>query len=151
MSLFLGTLEWSVRLGATGDRRSQLEKHVAVCVRSNLPQKSSTVLCEPKFGPSPPPPHPPIKNFWIRPCNGRAIWISLQPDWQIDNNFFNKAVMALRGPCVRKLLTGLIMYIYPLKIKNIVLYCIVLLTLILVHFWSQGSSTRISALVCRRT
>ena len=28
-----------------------------------------------------------------------------------------------RGPCVRKLLTGLIMYIYPLKIKNIVLYC----------------------------
>ena len=30
-----------------------------------------------------------------------------------------------RGPCVRKLLTGLIMYIYPLKIKNIVLYCIV--------------------------
>ena len=26
---------------------------------------------------------------------------------------------------VRKLLTGLIMYIYPLKIKNIVLYCIV--------------------------
>ena len=32
----------------------------------------------------------------------------------------------IRGPCVRKLLTGLIMYIYPLKIKNIVLYCIVL-------------------------
>ena len=31
----------------------------------------------------------------------------------------------VRGPCVRKLLTGLIMYIYPLKIKNIVLYCIV--------------------------
>ena len=30
-------------------------------------------------------------------------------------------------PCVRKLLNGLIMYIYPLKIKNIVLYCIVLL------------------------
>ena len=30
-----------------------------------------------------------------------------------------------RGPCVRKLFTGLIMY-YPLKIKNIVLYCIVL-------------------------
>ena len=29
-----------------------------------------------------------------------------------------------RGPCVRKLFTGLIMY-YPLKIKNIVLYCIV--------------------------
>ena len=26
-----------------------------------------------------------------------------------------------RGPCVRKLFTGLIMY-YPLKIKNIVLY-----------------------------
>ena len=30
-----------------------------------------------------------------------------------------------RGPCVRKLFTGLIMY-YRLKIKNIVLYCIVL-------------------------
>ena len=30
-----------------------------------------------------------------------------------------------RGPCVRKLFTGLIMY-YPLKIKNIVLHCIVL-------------------------
>ena len=29
--------------------------------RSNLPQKSSTVLSEPKFG-------PPIKNSWIRPC-----------------------------------------------------------------------------------
>ena len=29
-----------------------------------------------------------------------------------------------RGPCVRKLFTGLNMY-YPLKIKNIVLYCIV--------------------------
>ena len=27
---------------------------------------------------------------------------------------------------LRKLLTGLIMYINPLKIKNIVLYCIVL-------------------------
>ena len=34
--------------------------------------------------------------------------------------------LTYRGPCVRKLLTGLIMYIYPLKIKNIVLYCIVL-------------------------
>ena len=33
--------------------------------------------------------------------------------------------LLFRGPCVRKLLTGLIMYIYPLKIKNIVLYCIV--------------------------
>ena len=36
-------------------------------------------------------------------------------------------LFSFRGPCVRKLLTGLIMYIYPLKIKNIVLYCIVLL------------------------
>ena len=35
-----------------------------------------------------------------------------------------------RGPCVRKLFTWLIMYpgliMYPLKIKNIVLYCIAL-------------------------
>ena len=35
-----------------------------------------------------------------------------------------------RGPCVRKLFTGLIMY-YPLKIKNIVLYCIVLYCIVL--------------------
>ena len=60
MSLFLGTLEWSVRLRATGDRRSQLEKHVAVSVRSNMPQKSSTFLSEPKCG-------LPIKNTWIFP------------------------------------------------------------------------------------
>ena len=40
------------------------------------------------------PPPPPIKNSWIRPCIGRAIWISLQPDWQIDNNFFKRPVMA---------------------------------------------------------
>ena len=39
-----------------GDRRSQIEKHVAVSVRNNLPLKSSTVLSEPKFG-SPPPPN----------------------------------------------------------------------------------------------
>ena len=35
-----------------------------------------------------------------------------------------------RGPCVRKLFTGLIMY-YPLKIKNIVLYCIALYCIVL--------------------
>ena len=35
-----------------------------------------------------------------------------------------------RGPCVRKLFTGLIMY-YPLKTKNIVLYCIVLYCIVL--------------------
>ena len=58
MSLVLGTLLWSVRLRsqnsisrANGERRSQIEKHVVVSVRSNLPQKSSTVLSEPKFGP----------------------------------------------------------------------------------------------------
>ena len=60
--IFWGTLLWSVRLcsqssnsRANSDRRSQIEKHVAVSVRNNLPQKSSTVLSEPKFGPSPPP------------------------------------------------------------------------------------------------
>ena len=42
--------------------------------------------------------------------------------WSIPVEF---AAYQLWGPCVRKLLTGLIMYIYPLKIKNIVLYCIV--------------------------
>ena len=36
---------------ANGDGRSQLEKQVVVSVRSNLPQKSSTVLSAPKFGP----------------------------------------------------------------------------------------------------
>ena len=41
-------------------------------------------------------------------------------------NLFVYISFSFRGPCVRKLLTGLIMYIYPLKIKNIVLYCIVL-------------------------
>ena len=32
--------------------------------KSNLPQKSSTVLSEPKFGPPPTP----MKNSWISPC-----------------------------------------------------------------------------------
>ena len=36
---------------ANGDQRSQIEKHVAVSVKSDLPQKSSTVLSEPKSGP----------------------------------------------------------------------------------------------------
>ena len=39
-------------------------------------------------------------------------------------NLFVYISFSFRGPCVRKLLNGLIMYIYPLKIKNIVLYCI---------------------------
>ena len=39
------------------------------------------------------------------------------------NSKGNSSLDKSRGPCVRKLLTGLIMYIYPLKIKNIVLYC----------------------------
>ena len=39
-----------------------------------------------------------------------------------------------RGPCVRKLFTGLIMY-YPLKIKNIVLYCT---TLTGFQSWKEG-------------
>ena len=33
-----------------------------VSMRSNLPQKISKVLSEPKFGPAP------FKNSWIRPC-----------------------------------------------------------------------------------
>ena len=36
---------------ANGERRSQIEKHVVVSVRSNLPLKISTVLSEPKVGP----------------------------------------------------------------------------------------------------
>ena len=47
-----------------------LRKHVVVSVRSNLPQKSSTVLSEQKFRlPPPPPPPAEIKNSWMRPCN----------------------------------------------------------------------------------
>ena len=48
--------------------------------------------------------------------------------WKVCVYFWNLFLyisFSIRGPCVRKLLTGLIMYIYPLKIKNIVLYCIV--------------------------
>ena len=36
---------------ANGDRRSLIEKHVVVFVRSNLPQKLSTVLSELEFVP----------------------------------------------------------------------------------------------------
>ena len=58
---------------ANGNQRSQIEKHVTVSVKCDLPQKSSTVLSEPKFGPPPPPTPTPIKNSWIHPCSGRAI------------------------------------------------------------------------------
>ena len=51
----------AVFLEGNGDRRSQIEKRVAVSVRNNLRQKSSTVLSEPKFGPHP------IKHSWICP------------------------------------------------------------------------------------
>ena len=37
---------------------------------------------------------------------------------------FLKLTLLEKGPCVRKLFTGLLLCIYPLKIKNIVLYCI---------------------------
>ena len=36
---------------ANSNLRLPIEKHVVISVRSNLPQKSSTVLSEPKFGP----------------------------------------------------------------------------------------------------
>ena len=52
--------------------------------------------------------------YWPHQFRGKYIEYSVE-NIQAD----------IRGPCVRKLLTGLIMYIYPLKIKNIVLYCIV--------------------------
>ena len=75
MLLVLGTLLWSVRPRSqssisrtNGDRRSQIEKHVVVSVRSNLPQKSSTVLSEPKFG-------PPNKKFLDPPLVTRHVCI----------------------------------------------------------------------------
>ena len=43
------------------DRCSQFEKHIIVSVRSKLPQKCSTVLSEPKFG-------PPNNKSLICPC-----------------------------------------------------------------------------------
>ena len=69
---FLGTLLWSVRLcsqsntsRANGDRPSQIERHVVVSVRSNnLPQKCSTVLTEPKFGPPQQKFLDPPRYFW---------------------------------------------------------------------------------------
>ena len=64
-----------------GDRRSQIEKHVAVSVRNNLPLKSSTVLSEPKFG-SPPPP---IKNSWIRPW---GLWWNVVFRFQVDGRVY---------------------------------------------------------------
>ena len=63
-----------------GDRRSQIEKHVAVSVRNNLPLKSSTVLSEPKFG-SPPP----IKNSWIRPW---GLWWNVVFRFQVDGRVY---------------------------------------------------------------
>ena len=49
--LFASVFSQSSISRANGDRRSEIEKHVVVSVRSDLPQKSSTVLSEPKFGP----------------------------------------------------------------------------------------------------
>ena len=59
--LFASVFSQSSIFRVNGDRRSEIEKHVVVSVRSDLPQKSSTVLSEPKIG-------PPIKYSWIRPC-----------------------------------------------------------------------------------
>ena len=49
--LFASVFSQSSIFRANGDRRSEIEKHVVVSVRSDLPQKSSTVLSKPKFGP----------------------------------------------------------------------------------------------------
>lgn len=69
MWLFLGTLLWSVRLfsqsstsPANSKQRSQIKKYVVVCVRSNLPQKSSSAFWTKVWTP-----RPSIKNSWIRP------------------------------------------------------------------------------------
>ena len=42
---------WKVVFPAPKVTGVQIEKHVVVSVSSNLPEKSSTVLSEPKFGP----------------------------------------------------------------------------------------------------
>ena len=56
--------------------------------------------------------------------------------WTLRNSTDGHISSLVRGPCVRKLLTGLIMYIYPLKIKNIVLYCIVL------YWWFNQTASK---------
>ena len=48
--LFASVFSQSSIFLANGDRRSEIEKHVIVSVRSDLSQKSSTVFSEPKFG-----------------------------------------------------------------------------------------------------
>ena len=68
---------------ANGDWLSQIEKHIVVSAfsltsgrglgKSKLPQKSSTVLSEPKFGPSPTP----MKNSCISPC--KDVTLSSEP------------------------------------------------------------------------
>ena len=87
-----------------------------------------------------------VLNCFCRLCQGQFFlfnFLSLS-DWMMEShrvvhfkcyiqliivcvyfwNLFVYISFSFRGPCVRKLLNGLIMYIYPLKIKNIVLYCI---------------------------
>ena len=92
MLLFLGTLLWSVCLcsqssisRANGDRRSQIEKHAVVSVRSNLPQKS---LVNSPFWTK--VWTPPISISWFRLCFLKAVWLenideqNLQPDTLTD-------------------------------------------------------------------
>ena len=60
----------------------------------NLPQKSSTVFSEPKFGLPHPPPPSPIKHSWIHPCI--IIFLSYIPErMKLNHNI----------PCLDKALT----------------------------------------------
>ena len=58
--LSLSLLQSSVSL-ATGDRRSKIEKHVVISVRSNLTKKVQQSFLNQSLD-------PPVQNSWIRPC-----------------------------------------------------------------------------------
>ena len=61
-------------------RRSQIEKLVVVSVRSNLPQKSSTLLSEPEFG-LPQSTFPGLIHRWqLIICKLNYKWLSFPPN-----------------------------------------------------------------------
>ena len=69
-----------------------------------------------------------FKFHWLARirCYDKDLWCIFKlEEFAKEKYGQTPSVANMRGPCVRKLLNGLIMYIYPLKIKNIVLYCIV--------------------------
>ena len=98
MRLSLGTLSNLCISRANGNWLSQIEKHVVVSAfsvtsgrgvgKSNLPQKRSTVLSEPKCGPPPSP----MKNSCIFSCKGCYSELGANQGlcWRVQvNQFFS--------------------------------------------------------------